>query len=69
MTELSERPPEPQGSAFGLPYDFRRPTVSRVRSRMWNPGDRRLFPPKAFGWGLTINFYWVIHPLRYVRWR
>lgn len=30
-----------------------------MRARMWNPLDHRLFTPKAFGWGYTINFYWL----------
>jgi hypothetical protein len=29
---------------------------------MWNGEDLRLFPPKSFGWGWTINFYWIFHP-------
>ena len=50
---------------LGAPYDFRRPTAERARSRLWNPDDGRLFPPKGFGWGWTINFYWCVHPLRW----
>jgi uncharacterized membrane protein len=23
---------------------------------MWNPSEPRLFVPKAFGWGYSINF-------------
>ncbi|MDE3206644.1 MAG: hypothetical protein KGQ66_20750 [Acidobacteriota bacterium] len=49
-----------------MPYDWRKPTVGRVRSRAWNPDEPRLFPPKSFGWGYTINFYWLAHPARYV---
>lgn len=54
--------PAPQGHFAGLPYDLRRPTVSKVRSRLWNANDPRLFTPKAFGWGYDVNFYWVTHP-------
>jgi hypothetical protein len=44
------------GKALGVvPYDFRRPTVERVRSRWWNPRDRRLFTPRAFGVGWDVN--------------
>lgn len=60
---------EPQGTFAGFPYDWRRPTVRRVRSRIWNPDEPRLFPPKSFGWGYTINLYWLVHPLRYLRQR
>ncbi|MFZ1063551.1 MAG: DUF5808 domain-containing protein [Acidimicrobiales bacterium] len=45
----------------GLPYDWRRPTVARAKSRMWNGDDPRMFPPKSFGAGWTINFYWLVH--------
>ena len=44
------------GIYLGIPYDWRRPTVARAKSRWWNPRDRRLFTPKTFGWGWDINF-------------
>ena len=43
------------GTFLGVPYDWRRPTVARAKSRLWNPDDPRLFTPKAFGWGWDIN--------------
>jgi hypothetical protein len=45
------------GTFLGLPYDFRWPTLARFRKRFWNPRDRRLFTPKAFGWGLDLNLH------------
>ncbi len=45
------------GTFARLPYDFRRPTLDRFKERNWNPKDRRVFTPKAFGWGLDVNFY------------
>jgi hypothetical protein len=60
---------ESDGRLLGLPYDFRRPTTGRIRARAWNPDDPRLFTPKAFGWGLGINVYWLVHPVRFVRTR
>jgi hypothetical protein len=51
----------------GLPYDLRRPTATRFRSRAWNPDDPRILTPKTFGWGYGLNFYWLVHPLRLVR--
>ena len=66
MTEPAT--PEPsgkQGRCLKMPYDWREPDAGRAQARMWNPGDHRLFTPKAFGWGYTINFYWLAHPLRY----
>ncbi len=44
------------GIYLGIPYDWRRPTAARAKSRWWNPRDRRLFTPKTFGWGWDINF-------------
>lgn len=51
-----------QGRAAGVPYDLRRPTWSRLKSRWWNSDDRRFFTPKAFGWGYDINMYRITHP-------
>jgi hypothetical protein len=45
------------GSFLGMPYDWRRPTRSRFRDRLWNRRDRRVFTPKVFGWGWSINLY------------
>ena len=45
------------GSLFGwLPYDFRRPTMQRVRDTFWAPTDPRLFMPRVYGLGWDINF-------------
>ena len=38
-----------------VPYDLRRPTVARARSRWWNPEEPRVFVPKVFGVGWTLN--------------
>jgi hypothetical protein len=56
---------QPQGQLFGVPYDWRRPNWSRVRSRIWNPTDHRLFTPKPFGHGHVVNGYWLAHPIQY----
>ena len=55
------------GRFLGLPYDWRRPTWQRFKSRWWNPDDRRLFPPKVYGWGLDINVYELFRRLGLVR--
>ena len=59
----------PEGYKAGVPYDLRRPTVARFKSRVWNSDDHRLFPPKSVGAGWTINFYWLFHLIRYMRGR
>jgi len=38
-----------------VPYDFRKPTLARVKSRWWNKRDRRLFTPRTFGVGWDVN--------------
>ncbi|ATL68411.1 DUF5808 domain-containing protein [Nocardia terpenica] len=60
-TNDDDRVPEPEGKALGLPYDWRRPTAQRTRSRIWNPDDPRLFTPKSFGWGYGLNLYRLFH--------
>lgn len=47
---------EAQGSFLGMPYDMRIPTPERIQSRWWSPTDPRIWVPKAFGLGWTINF-------------
>ena len=55
------------GTFFGLPYDFRKLTLARIKEVTWNPNDRRIFPPKAYGWGLSVNFYELFRRLGLVR--
>lgn len=52
------------GSFLGIPYDWRRPTAARTRSRWWNAEDPRVFTPKVFGWGYDLNLYRILHPLK-----
>ena len=50
--------------AFGrVPFDFRVPTVSRLRERWWNPDDHHIFTPHAFGIGWGLNLYHVLRRL------
>jgi hypothetical protein len=61
MTE-PETPPEPQGRVFGIPFDFRPPTLTRAKARWWNPSDPHLLTPRVFGVGWDLNSYWLTHP-------
>ena len=59
------RPPEERtwhGTVFGIPYDFRFPTLDRLRDSFWNKNTSQLLLPQAFGIGWTINFYPLLHP-------
>ncbi|MGH2821265.1 MAG: DUF5808 domain-containing protein [Actinomycetota bacterium] len=38
-----------------VPYDFRVPTVERIRERLWEPQQKRLVAPQVFGVGWSMN--------------
>jgi hypothetical protein len=42
------------GKVLFFPYDLRRPTLARLRERMFNP-DGPLIGPHVFGVGWTLN--------------
>jgi hypothetical protein len=65
ITEQLQRPPEERtwnGKIAGIPYDFRLPTVERIRDTFWNKNTSQIFLPQAFGIGWSINLYPIIHP-------
>lgn len=37
-----------------IPYDFRRPSIRRIRERVWDPSGP-LLTPQVFGVGWTVN--------------
>lgn len=44
------------GRVGGLvPYEFRPPTVDRVKETYWEPDDDRVLTPTAFGVGWGVN--------------
>ena len=47
--------PQPQGRILGMPYDFRGANTQRLSERIWNPADPRVFMPRLFGVGWTVN--------------
>lgn len=50
------------GTVAGVPYDFRPPTVEKLRRTLWDPDNSELFPPHAFGVGWSINFGRLLAP-------
>ena len=54
----------PTGRFLNVPYDFRMPTMDRLRRRLWNPDDQRVFTPSFFGVGWSLNLYQVRRKLR-----
>ncbi len=55
---------KPSGKFLGIPYEFRVPTINRVRERLWNKDDDRIFVPMLFGVGWAINFYRAVEKFR-----
>ena len=65
ITQQLQRPPEERnwyGKISGIPYDFRLPTVERIRATYWNKDTSNIFLPQVFGIGWGINLYPIIHP-------
>ena len=57
------REQKPTGDILGIPYDFTPPTLTKIRSRLWNPEDSRVFTPNFFGVGWSVNLYQVARHL------
>lgn len=49
---MAEKPTE--GEFFGIPYNFERPSLSRLIEAYWQPGEQMLVK-KPFGIGYTLN--------------
>lgn len=47
-----------------VPYDFRMPTMTRFRERMWDPQGENLVNPRVFGVGWTVNVGKVVKVVR-----
>ncbi|AGN02725.1 hypothetical protein L593_13930 [Salinarchaeum sp. Harcht-Bsk1] len=51
------------GELFGIPYNFEKPSMRRLLSSYWQPGDGMLVK-KPFGVGYTLNLAnwrsWVV---------
>lgn len=39
-----------------VPYDFRFPTIGRMRASWWSPDDDRILTEQVFGVGWSVNF-------------
>ena len=44
------------GRLFGIPFDVRVPTASRIAQRWWDPTNSDIFVPRVFGMGWDVNF-------------
>ena len=54
MGKLRSSDKPQSGELFGVPYNFDRPSVGRLLSAYWKPGDGMLVE-KPFGVGYTLN--------------
>lgn len=65
IREQLRLPPEQRtwhGDILGIPYDFRWPTIERLRATFWNKNTSQLLVPQAFGMDWTINLYPLVYP-------
>ena len=46
-----------------VPYDFRLPTIERLRQAYWNPRSPKLFTDRPFGVGWSVNIPTVLRRL------
>lgn len=46
---------QPRGRFLGIPYNWDPPSRADIREGVWDPSDKRLFPPKTYGWGYGLN--------------
>lgn len=64
--ELKKPPAERtwHGKVAGfVPYDFRIPTIERIRSAYWDPASDRIFSDKVIGVGWAVNVPVLIRKL------
>jgi hypothetical protein len=64
-----EKPKEERhwhGKLGFIPYDFRMPTLERLRAAFWNPDDSRIFTPSAVGIGWAINLFSLMEKMRII---
>ena len=64
--ELRKPPAERtwNGRLFGaIPYDFRLPTIERIRTAYWNPRSPKMFTDRPLGIGWAVNIPTVLRRL------
>lgn len=65
-TELRKAPEDRtwNGKLLGVvPYDFRLPTIERLRQAYWNPRSPKIFTDRPFGVGWSVNIPTVMRRL------
>ncbi len=63
--------PKTQRTWYGkiglIPYDFRAPSLERLKQAFWNEEDDHIFTPEPFGVGWAVNFHSLLQRLRLIR--
>jgi hypothetical protein len=58
--DKSEDEREWHGDVAGVPYDFRTPSVDKLKRAAWDPDNPNVVGPPAFGVGWSINLARVV---------
>ena len=64
-----EKPKEERdwhGRVGFIPYDFRIPTIERLKQGYWNPDSTGIFSPEVWGIGWAINFHSLLEKMRII---
>ncbi|WP_205710809.1 DUF5808 domain-containing protein [Isoptericola sp. BMS4] len=67
VTKELQKDPEDRtwhGTVGFVPYEFRAPTVERLRERLWDPEGEHLVGPHVFGVGWSVNVGRVVELVR-----
>ena len=54
------------GRFIFVPFEFRVPTIKRVRERLWNSETDTLFTPSVFGVGWSLNLHAALKRLGFL---
>jgi hypothetical protein len=49
-----------------IPYDFRLPTIKRIKEAYWNPDSEQIFSETVLGIGWAVNFYAILEKMRII---
>ncbi len=64
-----EKPKEERqwyGRVGFIPYDFRIPTIERIKEAYWNPDNAKIFMPEVWGIGWAVNIHAVLEKMRLI---
>lgn len=51
------------GKVGFIPYDFRLPSIGRIKESYWNPYSPHILSPIVFGVGWAVNFHTLLENL------